>query len=88
MRTKEQIAELILNVFKERNISVGGIIQWKVFYSSDFNLNLTQEEREAFPDAVSYLENEGYALYEEEREPLLRLTQIGFDRINPENKTA
>jgi hypothetical protein len=82
MKTKEQIAEIILDQFRKTNCKTNHIVMMNVFRHSVIP-KLNPKEKELFADAANFLIDNGYITYEDASSGLecFRLTEKGYDSI-------
>jgi hypothetical protein len=82
MKSKEQIAELILEQFRKTNSKTNHIVMMNVFRHAVIP-KLNPKEQELFADAANYLIDIGYITYEEASTgpECFRLTKKGYDNI-------
>ena len=81
MKSKEEIAELILDEFRKINSRANDIIMMHEYHSVILKLNPI--EQNLLMDVVKDLQIEGYIIYEDGQSvtECFRLTEKGFNRI-------
>jgi len=82
MKTKEQIAEIILEQFRKTNCRANHIVMMNVFRHTVIP-KLNPKESDLFPDAVNFLINNDYITYEDASSgpECFRLTEKGYENI-------
>ena len=82
MKTKKQLAEFILDMFRQSKCDVGHIVMMRVFRNKVTD-HLNPKEREIIVDIANILIENGYMTYEDSTSGIecIRLTQKGYDYI-------
>ena len=84
MKTKEEIAEIILDQFRKSNSKAGQIVMINVFRHAVIP-KLNPKEKELFPEAAEMLIEQDYMTYESDNPQCFRLTKKGYDSIYEDN---
>jgi len=80
MKSKSQIQELVLDLFRHTNSKTGHIVMMRTVNFTIYH-KLNPKEQEIFSDSVNELIEQGYLTYEKSSPECLRLTEKGYDRI-------
>lgn len=82
MKSKEEIAEIILDQFKKTNSRVGHIVAMRIYRHSIIP-KLNPKEQDIFMEVIKDLAKADFLLYEDGDSGIecLRLTEKGFERI-------
>jgi len=80
MKSKSQIQELVLDLFRYSNSKTGHIVMMRTV-NLDVYQKLNPKEQENFSDSVNDLIKKEYLTYEASSPECLRLTEKGYDRI-------
>jgi len=80
MKSKEELQEIILDLFRKTNSKSGHIVMMRVINFQILHKLNPKEQDLLFP-AINGLIEQGFLLYEEDSPECLRLTDRGFERI-------
>lgn len=80
MKSKVQIQEIVLDLFRNTKSRDGHIIMMRTVNLSIYD-KLNPKEQDIFSDSVNELIEKGYLVYETGSPECLRLTEKGYDRI-------
>jgi hypothetical protein len=81
MKSANELAELLFDLFRNVNSREGGFIPERT-YGFSLIMKLNPKEQELLVDVTNKLIDEGYIIYEpEEILPGFRLTKKGYDQI-------
>ncbi|MEI6766786.1 MAG: hypothetical protein WCM76_14240 [Bacteroidota bacterium] len=80
MKTKNEIAEIILDQFRKTNSRAGHIVMLRLFYHNIIP-KFNPKERDLFAAAADVLIDGGYMTYEKDGLECFRLTDKGYESI-------
>jgi hypothetical protein len=84
MKSKTEIQELVLDLFRNTNSKPNHIIMMRTVTFSIYH-KLNPKEQEIFSPAINELIEKEYLTYQKSKPECLRLTEKGYDRIYDDN---